>query len=77
MKEKSDDDEIPNYVTGLKTVIANQENSSNKRIIPNLTNNNQDKLSNNIKYSRLLKTLPILLINRTNLLTKYLFGGSL
>ena len=77
MEEKPDDDEIPNYITELNTVIAKQENFSNKRIIPKLTTNKQDPVSNNIRYSRLLNTLLILLTNYSNFSTKYLYGGVL
>ena len=75
MEEKPNDDEILNYITELNTVRAEQEIASNKRTIPRLTTNKQDPISNNIRYSRLLKTLPILLINYSNYPIKYLSGG--
>ena len=33
VEEKSDDDEIPNYITALNTVIAKQENYFHKNTI--------------------------------------------
>jgi hypothetical protein len=77
VEEKLDNDEIPNYITELNTVIAKQEKSSNKRIIPKLTNDKQDKFSNNLRYYNPLNILSILLINHINFLTKYSSGGLL
>ena len=43
MKEKSDDDEIPNYITELKTVIASQGISSNTETLPKTAISSQSK----------------------------------
>ena len=77
MKEKPDDDEIPNYITELKTVIAKQENSSLKRTISRVRTYKHDPAINILRFFTILNISPILLINRPNLLTNYLFGGAL
>jgi hypothetical protein len=74
VEEKPDDDEITSYITGLNTVIAKQENSSNQNTIPRLKTNKQDTVPKILRY---LIILNILLINHLELLTKYLYGGVL
>jgi len=55
VEEKSDDDDIPDYITEQNTVKAKQENSSKTRIISNPAfnskslNRNYPILSNRIK----------------------------
>jgi hypothetical protein len=77
VKEKPDDDEIPNYITELNTVIAKQENSSYKRTISRLRTNKQVPVINNLRYFILFNILSILLIHHINFLTKYSSGGAL
>ena len=43
VKEKSDDDEIPNYITELKTVLASKGISSNSETLPKTAINSQSK----------------------------------
>ena len=43
VKEKSDDDEIPNYITELNTVIASKGISSNTETLPKTAISSQSK----------------------------------
>ncbi len=43
MEEKANDDEIPNYITELKTVIAGLGISSNKETLPKTAISSQSK----------------------------------
>lgn len=74
MEEETSDDEIHYQIKLFLAVTTERKISSNKRIIPKLTNNKQDQISNNLRYSNPLNILSILLIIHIYFLINYSLG---